>query len=655
MTKAKFFPSIFPLLMLIFLGLAASCKAQQGKYSTTDTKAVSLFDKGLEFYVKKDYVNAQKNLEKAIERDGNFREALMLLGDIYADTRQYENAISVYQRAYAANPERTRKALVYMAEAEKTIGKYKDAEKHYREYLSFLNEPQSIALTKLNIERCIVGDSLMQHPISFSPQNLGPEINTADQEYCPTIKADEQTLIITRRAMFPNPSCPTSNGETEDFFISVKKEGKWSTAMNMGQPLNTNCNEGAQSISADGQFMFFAAIGRTVNGRFYESSDIYWTRRKGNGWEPVKNIGAPINTGFWESQPCISSDGKTLYFVSNKPGGLGESDIYSSTLKSDNTWSTPVNMGPVINTPGREFSPFIHPDDQTLYFASDYLPGLGGFDIFYSRKNALGQFQKPINIGTPLNTLQDEYGLVVSASGKTGYYASNNLKGYGGYDLYSFEMPESARPITVTYMKGIISDADTKKLLEATFELIDLKTGKVVIKSNSDAMTGEFLVCIPADRDYALNVSKTGYIFHSENFSLQATQNREPITKNIELVAPKISDAPIVLRNIFFATGSAELKPESYVELNKLVDLLNANPTMKIQVMGHTDNVGSKESNLILSDNRAKSVSGYLISKGIQADRLTNKGYGDTKPIDTNNTEEGRANNRRTEFKVTGI
>jgi outer membrane protein OmpA-like peptidoglycan-associated protein/Tfp pilus assembly protein PilF len=644
-------------LLILFLGLGFhfSCKAQSGRYTTTDKKAESLYEEGFTLSRRNDYEAAQKALKKAVERDPNFREAYVLLGNVQASMGEFDASLQSLKTAYQIDPQKGYKALLYMAQIEQEIGQYAEAVKHYTEYLRFVNDPQSISLTRANIVKAAVCDSLMKHPIAFNPVNLGPEINTPEGEYAPTLRADEQTLIFTRRGMFPNPSCPTPNGQTEEFFMAQKTDGKWNKALNMGQPLNTNCNEGAQSISADGQLMFFAAIGRTVNGRVFESSDIYWSRKKGNTWEPARNIGPPINTGAWESQPSISSDGKTLYFVSNKPGGFGDTDIYYSVLGDDGKWSVPVNLGEWINTPGKEFSPFIHPDDQTLYFASDQLPGLGGFDLFYSRKDINGKFQKPVNMGSPLNTKEDEYSLVVSADGKTGYFASNNLKGFGDYDLYAFELYEEARPVPVSYMKGIVTDANTHANLNASFELIDLKTGKVVVQSESDAVSGEFLVSIPGNRDYALNVSKNGYLFYSANFALLgSTEKTKPFLKNVELTPIRV-DETVVLRNIFFATGSAELQPESRVELEKLLSLLQKNPSIKIEISGHTDNVGSKESNLKLSENRASAVRQYLESKGIATGRISTKGFGDSVPIDNNTSEEGRANNRRTEFKITGI
>lgn len=640
------------LLFFLFMGTTLFAVAQ-----TPDKKAAALFNQGFVLVRNGDYAKAEKPLLKATERFPNYREAYEQLGAVYANLGQESKAISSYEKAYQANPQRGTKYLMYIGFLHEKLGNYKDAEKTYRQYLTAASDPESISRARGYIKQAQVKDSLVSNPIAFNPQNLGPEINTAAGEYAPTLRGDGQRLIFTRRDRFPNPSCPTPNGQTEDFFVADKKDGVWQKAKNMGKPLNTNCNEGAQSISADGQLMFFAAVGRVVKGREYPTSDIYWSRRKGDGWEEPINIGTPINTGSWESQPCISSDGKTLYFVRkirNSRGGDEHTDIFYTTRNADNTWSFPVSIGDHINTSGDEFSPFIHPDNQTLYFASNKLPGMGGFDLFYVRRNADGSWGVPVNMGVPLNTSADEYSLVVSADGKTGYYASNTLKGYGDYDLYSFEIEKSARPTYVTYMKGLVTDASSNIPLEANFELINLKTGKTVISSKSDPVSGEFIVSIPAGNDYALNVSKEGYLFHSENFSLTQSSEDEPYLKNVKLNIIRVNEE-VVLRNIFFETGSAELKPESYVELDKLVELLTQNPKIKIEIAGHTDNVGAKDANMKLSDQRAKSVSNYLESKGILSSRLTNKGYGDTKPVDDNNTVEGRANNRRTEFKITGI
>ncbi len=646
---------IFHIAFTIFW-LAVSvtaCKAQQGRLSTADKKAADLFQQGLTEYLKKNYPAAEKLIMKATDRDANFKEAFMLLGDIRADKKDPDGAITAYLQAYRIDPKFGAKALSYCGSIEMGRTRFAEASKYFNDYLRVLNDPNQIASVRDVIRRCDIGAEIMRNPKPFNPINLGPEINSKHAEYGPTISTDGRMLIFTRLEPTARRSCPTPDGRLEDFYVSYLENGKWTQAVNMGYPLNSDCNEGAQSISPDDKYLFFAAVGRQDG--FGDKSDIYFAERAGKGWGTPQNIGSPINTKHWESQPFISSDGKTLYYVSNMPGGKGGADIWKSELQADGKWGKPINLGDKINTPGDEFSPFIHPDNQTLYFSSDYHAGVGGFDLFYSRKQTDGSFGTPVNLGYPINTPDDERSLIISADGKTGYYASNKLGGSGDFDLYQFELYEEARPVPVTYMAGTVRDAATRRQLEADFELIDLETGEVMIRSFSDRTTGEFLVAIPVNRNYALNVSKNGYLFYSENFSLKEVKYQvEPYRKNVDLIPVK-TDESIVMKNIFFETGSAELKSESRVELNKLLTLLNQNPTMKVEISGHTDNVGSKDLNLKLSENRAKSVVDFLINAGIDRSRLSSKGYGDSKPIDDNNTPEGRANNRRTEFKVISI
>lgn len=640
------------LLTIVLSGLALGVRAQTGKLSTTDKKAAKLFEEGRLYYMKGDLANAEQSFIKAVKIDPKFKEAYLLLGDLGADKKDLASAVANYKMAMEIDPKFFPRANYIIGNIEKKLGHFSEAEKYYRLYLEHADDTANFAETAKNMERVRVADRLMKNPVPFVPVNLGPNVNTDKAEYQPSVTADEQLIVFTRLVKTGSSPCASPDGHTEDFFYSNKSDKGWLPAQNMGRPLNTDCNEGAQALSPDGRYMFFTACHRQDGlGR----CDIYWAKSEGKGWGIPENLGVPVNSKYWETQPSFSSDGRTLYFASNMPGGFGKSDLWKSELREDGTWTKPENLGPEINTPGDENSPFIHPDDQTLYFASDYHPGIGGIDLFYVRKDARGKFFRPVNLGYPINTLEDERSLSISTDGRTAYYASKNLEGYGDYDLYSFELYPEARPQEVTYMKGRVSDATTKKMLEAGFELIDLKTGEVVVKSTSDKVSGEFLVCIPANRDYALNVSKNGYLFHSENFSLREVKTvGEPFRKNVELTPIRV-DVPVVLRNIFFETGSAELKSESRVELDKLVELLQKNPGMQIEISGHTDNVGGKEFNLKLSDNRAKSVSAYLVSKGIRAERLTTKGFGDSKPIDDNATEQGRANNRRTEFKVTHI
>ncbi len=371
------------------------------------------------------------------------------------------------------------------------------------------------------------------------------------------------------------------------------------------------------------------------------------------GGEP-ENLGEVVNSPQWDSQPSFSSDGKTLYFASNRPGGKGASDIWKTILQADGQWTPPVNLGDSINTREEEMAPFIHPDDQTLYFSSRGHPGMGGLDLFYSRKDVNGGWRKPVNLGYPINTCADEITLVVNARGNMAYISSDKLGGKGRQDIYKFPLYREAQPMLTTYFKGIVYDEETRAKLEARFELVDLGNSKMVAESRSDRITGEFLLALPTERNYALNVSRDGYLFYSDNFSLTGYNPQDkPLIKNIPLKPIRIGEA-VILKNIFFDTDKFILKDESLVELQKLLALLQKNHGLKIEISGHTDNIGSEAHNLELSGNRAIAVYQYLLQHGISAGRLSHAGYGFSQPIDVNTTEQGRANNRRTEFKVIG-
>ena len=363
-------------------------------------------------------------------------------------------------------------------------------------------------------------------------------------------------------------------------------------------------------------------------------------------------MGIRVNSSAWDSQPSISSDGKTLYFASSRSGGKGNMDIWKSTRDDNGIWTAPVNLGDSINTGRDEQSPFIHPDGKTLYFCSSGHPGMGSYDIFYSRMDDNGNWSTATNIGYPINSSDADGFLFVNAIGNKAYFSSEKFGGKGGLDIYSFDLYEAARPTAVTYMKGTVYDSKTKKRLQAKFELVDLSNSKTVAQSESDPLTGEFLVSLPSDRNYALNVSRDGYLFYSENFELKGDHSQlKPFMKDVYL-QPIEAGSIVILKNIFFDFDKFDLKPESLIELNRLLDLLKKNPALKIEIGGHTDNKGTAEYNQKLSESRSRSVFDFLVNKGIDKSRLSYKGYGLTKPIDTNDTDEGRANNRRTEFKV---
>jgi outer membrane protein OmpA-like peptidoglycan-associated protein len=384
----------------------------------------------------------------------------------------------------------------------------------------------------------------------------------------------------------------------------------------------------------------------------YGTCDLYVSRRRGNLWSEPLNLGERVNSSAWDSQPCLSADGRTLYFVSTRKGGFGGSDIWRTTIGENGDWEIPVNLGDTINTPSNEMAPFIHQDGRTLYFSSSGHPGMGGADLFISRMNPSGAWSKPTNLGYPVNTKNDEINLVINTGGDAAYISSAKEGGFGNTDIYRFELPAEVRPAIVSYVKGKVYDRNDLHPLAASFELIDMQSGKTVVTSISDGIDGSFLLSLPVDKDYALNVSCKGYLFYSQNFSISNGRDiHNPLQLDVPM-QPLVVGEKVVLRNIFFDTDLYELKPESTAELNKLVEFLSKNPTMNIEIGGHTDNVGTDAHNLELSRNRAKAVYDFLVAHGVASHRLSSTGYGKSMPVDTNETPEGRANNRRTEFKV---
>lgn len=623
---------------LVLLFLSTFLYAQQREYSTTDKEAIKYFALANQSLDDHLYDEAIAQLQKAIDIDVKFIEAHAQLADIYRLKWQYKEAVDQYRRVIDLNPDFNRSIYYKLGDCEIHQSEYADAQQHLEKYLSSDNLPgQSIFMAQKLLNDCKFSLQALQHPVPFKPVNLGSEINTADDEYFPAITADERTLIFTRKI-----------NNNEDFYKSVKVAGKWQTATYLSNRINTpDFNEGALSLSQDGKVLFFTGCNRPDGlGR----CDIYVSQKKGDDWSKPFDLSPPVNTAGWESQPSISADGRTLYFVSNRKGGYGGYDIWKSNL-TEKGWSEPENLGPNINTSMNEQSPFIHPDDSTLYFCSNGWPGMGGMDLFVSRIGKDGKWQKPENLGYPINSSGDENGLTLTANGTSAFFSSNKLNGSGGFDIYTFELPANLRPHRVTYVKGTVNDAITKQPLESAIEIIDLEKNTSVYQDYSSADQGDFLATLTTGKNYGLNISKDGYLFYSANFSLIGHEDKNPFEIAVLLQPIEIGNK-VILKNIFFDTNKFDIKVESKPELQKLVDFLNTNPGVHIEVSGHTDNAGSDQLNQTLSENRAKAVYQYLIANGINASRLVYKGYGKAQPVASNDNEEDRSRNRRTEFKI---
>lgn len=643
---------LIPILACL---IGTSCMAQKETYTTSNKKAIKLFESGKEYFIIGALEDARQNLLKALALDSNFAEAHVYLGETYFMANLYQEAAREYAKGVSLAPEKMVRAYRPLASLHEILMQYGESIQAYTDYLTYKEKVREDdrLFVENEIARLTILKNLFENPVPFNPVNLGPNINSDRDEYHPALPVDESMILYT--VVIPGRGgCRTSTGAEEDFFISYRDSNGWQPRANLGSPINTYCNEGAGALSPDGTKLFFASVTREEDNPD-KSQDLYVSTRSNKSWGNPVPLSYAINSRFFDSQPSFSADGKTLYFTSKRSGGYGDGDIYTSQLLANGAWSEPVNLGTQINTSGDDISPFIHPDGKTLYFASSGHPGFGGTDFFYSRKQDDGSWSTPVNLGYPINSTDHERSLIINAAGTKGYFASKREGGYGGYDLYVFDLYEEARPLIVTYLKGKTYDGKTLQNLGAKFELIDLETSEVTVQSISDNTTGEFLLTLPQNHNFALNVSKNGYLFYTQNIHVSETNTAaDPLLLDIPL-EPIALNGKIVLNNVFFDTDLFNLKPESYVELNKLVATLNENPTVKIEIGGHTDNQGTKQHNLELSKNRATAVYNYLVSQGIDANRLSYKGYGDTLPVGDNSTEKGRAENRRTEIKITGL
>lgn len=670
------------LLVILIAASTVACKVQ-GQYgvppeqlTSDDKKAIKYFEKGYECFTTYSpstgmpyYGCVEENFLAAIERDPNYTGAYVFLAAAYQEQGKNEEAIDAFAKILELDPMYSPYVPMQMGELQLKIGRYEDAQESLNNFIMDQNVSPDIKEEAMEMLRnCAFAIDAINNPKEFEPVNMGPNINSDRPEYFPSFTADDNTLLYTRLV---EDSKALQYGIQEDFYVSNKVDGEWQVSTPISSTINTIYNEGAPTLSADGQYLIFTAC-QSVDGTYgttregFGSCDLFFSQKVGDRWSRPMNMGSKINTNNWESQPCFAADGKSLYFIRaiKTYDGSKNSDIYVSTLGNDGYWSTPVALPDNINTDGMEASVMIHPDGQTLYFSSDGHEGMGGLDIFISRKLANGEWGDPVNLGYPINTHGEENSLLVSTKGDIAIFASDREGGFGALDLYSFQLPEEFQPQHVTYMKGHVFDKVTEENMEAYFQLIDVESGEVVVESWSNAGNGEFLVSLPANKDYALNVSQQGYLFFSKHFKMTEEGSAdEPFFMDVPMIPIDPESGPVLLDNIFFDVDSYELREESFAELGKLREFLFFNKNVSIEISGHTDSDGDAKANQVLSENRAKSVVEWLIENGIAEDRLAYVGFGETQlligddEIAAMATEEeklaAKQANRRTEFRVT--
>ncbi len=569
-------------------------------------------------------------LQKAIAKDSSYSEAYLNLAHQYNQKKQYELQIATLATASEKCERKRQLILAQLSKAAYLNADYQTASNA----ISELNCQNSQELQQL--KNCInFSIEAVSHPITFNAVNLGTAINTKYNDYWPSLSIDEKEIVTTVFLQDSNSTLPQ-----EDLFISQKDNNKWRSIRPVSKIINTQENEGAQCLSADGKIMLFTACNRRTG---YGACDIYISYKKGNTWTAPRPLPSPINTEYWEGHPCLSADGSQLFFSSDRKGGIGGRDLYVAQINLGKTVqvTSVKNLGIPVNTNKDEISPFIHPDGETLYFSSNGHTGLGRQDIYYSKRDSSGNFASPINFGYPINTNKDEIGLIINAKGNTGYFSCER-KDSRQKDIYTFNIPTEVRPVRTTYLKALVKDKENRNLLNANIEVRDLNSSQIIYSATN---THTFVTPLTFGKEYAISISCLRHLFFSERITLKQ-QTETPFEKEI-LLAPIRKGEKTTMKNVLFKVNSFEIDTGYTAELDKTLQLINNNPDFHFEIMGHTDNTGSKAYNQQLSEQRAKSVYNYLIQNGADKERLSYKGYGDTQPISDDNKM-----NRRTELLV---
>ena len=632
--------SVFTLFIISIT--TGFCSAQWYSPEKVNRKAYAIYESAYQYAQNQNYTVAIATINKAIALEPKFVEAYLSKAGIYADLKKYDSSVIDFEKSFELDAIYSTTYLLPYSISLAGLGQFQKALDAVNRFLKF-DKLNSQSIRAGNYRKGVYEfavDYEKKHPNNnyiFAPKNLGDSVNSTWLEYYPSLTIDGKKLIFTRRV----------SGD-EDFYETDLVNGKWTIAKPLGGKVNTNLNEGAQNISQDGNWIVFTGCNYPEG---QGSCDLYISYKTKIGWSLAENLGPLVNTDYWESSPSFSPDKRDIYFSSNQPGGYGGKDIWVTHRNSNGKWGRPTNLGPKINTSGDESCSFMYADNETLFFNSNGHPGYGQTDLFYVKKLSDSTWSTPENLGYPINTIDEEGSLIVAADGKTGYYASDKSDTKGGLDLYSFQLRADIQPPKTLWVKGQVFDAKTKMGLPSSVELTDINSRKLISKVQTDE-DGNYLTTLPVGKDYAFNVNRKGYLFFSENYNLNDRKIDSVFTANIPL-QPIEAGAAIVLKNIFFDSKQTVLKPESIVELNKVIQLMNDNPALKILISGHTDNVGSAADNLSLSNGRSLAVINYILaSKQVAKLRLQSKGFGATKPITNNATEAEKALNRRTELSV---
>jgi len=645
---------ILGLLLILISNFIIAQNIEFEKENFTDIDAFNdandNFIDGNDYFKDRDYYNALSLFIKANDFNPNNAELNFKIGVSYLYSSQKNKALSFIEKSYALDPLYSSQYSFQKGRTYQYLLQFDNAISEYNKYLEKDISSKQKKITEKKIQECKIGKELVSNPIKGIVHNI-EAVNSEFADYSPMITADESIIIFTSRR------AETTGGQKdpfdlqyyEDIYISKRIEGTWSEPEKIKGYLNTGKHDSNVGLSLDGQILYIYRSNRN-NG------DVYECKLEGDTWISPKALPEPINSKYVETSISLSPNGNILYFVSNRPKGLGGKDIYSSTKDENGKWGEAINLGENINTEFDEDGVFIHPNGKTLYFSSKGHNTMGDYDIFKSELNSEGVWQKPVNVGYPINSPEDDIFFFLNASGDKGYFSSVKEDGLGSKDIYYIDFNEEDKAKVeskLALVKGVIIDSKTKDPIEANIEIVDNKSQEIIANFKSNSKTGDYMVSLPFGFDYALTVEKNGYLFYSINFNLTDSSKYQEIELEIGLPDTCVNSIA-VLRNIFFDYGKTTLKSESKHELDKVYDLLMKYPTMRMEISGHTDNVSSLKFNQRLSENRAKSVAKYFVKKGISKERLVSKGYAFSKPIADNDTKKGRKQNRRVEFIVLG-
>jgi outer membrane protein OmpA-like peptidoglycan-associated protein len=704
--------SICSIFLLFYFGTAGTLWAQ------ADKDLVEIAD---ETYNFGDKIDALDQYKLAVDINPNNLRANLMAGVVYLETINKDQALKYLKQAYTLDSNCRKDILYLIAQAYHYGEQFNEAQDYYKRYKSLLTDngkrkgdPTLLEQIDLRVQQCDFAKALMLRPRPVEITSLGKAINTYYPEYAPAISLDEQTLIFTsKRSGGITNDKDVTNEYFEDIYISRFVDDNWTKAKNLGVPINTKGHDASIGLSADGKTLFIYKDARL--------GDIYFSEQLSDtSWSKPAPVAGNINSSASETSLSITKDGNRLYFSSNRQGGVGGFDLYTTTKDKNGKWSTAKNLGKEINTKYDEESPFIAADGKTLYFSSRGHEGMGGYDIYKSTLDEKNQkWSKPENIGYPINTVDDDIYYVLAEDGVTAYYSSVKENGEGEKDIFKIIMDKAAAEekrkkierlkrvevdtsmatartldspeisVQDTTGENILVKGETskapeepvKKAAEAPKELPKVKQPiriKVGIKDQADqvmlsgtvslseSVTGSQLRLVrnksglyeveltpSKEGTYVLTAEKTGYAFNSIEIQLPAATDNVQLKEYTITLRPLDVGTTSILRNIYFDFNEATLKQESNVELSKLEKMLRQNPSIRIVINGHTDKIGSRAYNKDLSEKRAKAVVGALIERGIDASRLQSIGYGESRPLVSNDDEtDGRELNRRIEFQV---